>query len=287
MADISKQETVESDEQELSKASAKRKYLLVDADLEDLDHELKDNPLSKAYAPMKVFKAGEVKRVAIDKWGSLENIKIEQQKRNERQTNLTEQRENEMRQFWDREETYEPMKKFMDKIDLPKTNLAEEQSADGCKNILSSDVILCFCDCMNSRPPGRFGKMIYKTFPAASDVNKATPYNDRRKMGHFSWSLVNNGDKDQLIVNLYVVHKWTFKSKGQTSFPVLIFGALELALKRLSKLLADEWKKNSQNEFGLSIGTYSPYKVEPEKFNSTLKESFELPVKVFADSAID
>lgn len=52
-----------------------------------------------------------------------------------------------------------------------------------------------------------FGKTIYKTFPAASEVNKSTLYNDRRKMGHFTWALVNNGDKEQLIVNLYVVHK--------------------------------------------------------------------------------
>lgn len=77
---------------------------------------------------MKVFKASEIKIVAIDKWGSLENIEIEQQKRKERQTNLAEKKEKEMEQFWDCEEIYEPMKKFMDKIDLPKTNSAEEQS---------------------------------------------------------------------------------------------------------------------------------------------------------------
>ena len=39
----------ESREQELSKTAAKRKYLLVDEDLEDLDHKIKDNPMNKGY----------------------------------------------------------------------------------------------------------------------------------------------------------------------------------------------------------------------------------------------
>jgi hypothetical protein len=53
-----------------------------------------------------------------------------------------------------------------------------------------------------------FGKTIYKQYPAVSDVNKSTPYNDRRKMGHFSWVLNHNAeDMDQLIINLYVAHK--------------------------------------------------------------------------------
>jgi hypothetical protein len=49
MADGSKQTAAEPDEKELNKSSAKRKFLLLDEDLEDLDHELKDNPLNKAY----------------------------------------------------------------------------------------------------------------------------------------------------------------------------------------------------------------------------------------------
>lgn len=52
MSDSLKQDATtdeHSDEQELSKASAKRKYLLVDEDLDDLDHELRDNPMNKGY----------------------------------------------------------------------------------------------------------------------------------------------------------------------------------------------------------------------------------------------
>ena len=74
---------------------------------------------------MKVFKASDVEQVALDKWGSLEKIEIEQQKRKDRLT----KKETKMRQFWDCEEKiYEPMKKFMEKIELPKPALAEEQS---------------------------------------------------------------------------------------------------------------------------------------------------------------
>ena len=37
------------EETQLSKAAVKRKYLLTDEDLEDVDHELKDNPINKSY----------------------------------------------------------------------------------------------------------------------------------------------------------------------------------------------------------------------------------------------
>jgi len=37
----------------LSKAAVKRKYLLTDDDLEDLEYELKDNPINKKYRKFK------------------------------------------------------------------------------------------------------------------------------------------------------------------------------------------------------------------------------------------
>jgi hypothetical protein len=77
---------------------------------------------------MKMFKTSAVKRVAITKWGSLENLEIEHQKRREKQSNLAEKRDNETRQLWDCEELYEPMKTFVDKIDLPKNDVSEQQS---------------------------------------------------------------------------------------------------------------------------------------------------------------
>lgn len=45
MADV---KTVEEKET-LSKAAVKRKYLLTDEDLQDLQYEMKDNPLNKSY----------------------------------------------------------------------------------------------------------------------------------------------------------------------------------------------------------------------------------------------
>lgn len=48
-------------------------------------------------------------------------------------------------------------------------------------------------------------RKIFKEFPEARQVDKETPYNERRKMGHFSWTI--NESSEKLIVNFYVVHK--------------------------------------------------------------------------------
>ena len=48
-------------------------------------------------------------------------------------------------------------------------------------------------------------RRIFKRFPEARQVDKETPYNERRKMGHFSWA--SSLTSDQVIINLYVVHK--------------------------------------------------------------------------------
>ena len=51
-------------------------------------------------------------------------------------------------------------------------------------------------------------KSVYKRFPEVKTVDKMTPFNDRRKMGHLSWTLSQCSPvKDQVLVNLYVVHK--------------------------------------------------------------------------------
>ena len=48
-------------------------------------------------------------------------------------------------------------------------------------------------------------RKILKEFPEAKQVDKETPYNERRKMGHFSWAVSKSLEK--VVVNLYVVHK--------------------------------------------------------------------------------
>lgn len=48
-------------------------------------------------------------------------------------------------------------------------------------------------------------RRIFKRFPEARQVDKETPYNERRKMGHFSWTC--SLTSDQVVINLYVVHK--------------------------------------------------------------------------------
>lgn len=44
-----------------------------------------------------------------------------------------------------------------------------------------------------------------KEFPEARQADKETPYNERRKMGHFSWTISKSLEKT--VVNLYIVHK--------------------------------------------------------------------------------
>lgn len=48
-------------------------------------------------------------------------------------------------------------------------------------------------------------RQLFKNFPEARLVDKKTPYNERRKMGHFSWT--SSASSEKIIVNLYVVHK--------------------------------------------------------------------------------
>lgn len=48
-------------------------------------------------------------------------------------------------------------------------------------------------------------RKVFKEFPEARQVDKQTPYNERRKMGHFSWTTSKSLEK--IIVNFYVVHK--------------------------------------------------------------------------------
>ena len=55
---------------------------------------------------------------------------------------------------------------------------------------------------------------LYKLYPRAREVDRCTPYNDRRKMGHFSWIATDMFDKEQVIVNVYAVHK--VRNRGKT-----------------------------------------------------------------------
>ena len=52
-----------------------------------------------------------------------------------------------------------------------------------------------------------FARGVYKQYPEARQIDRDTPYNDRRKMGQFSWTATEVLDRKQVIVNVYVVHK--------------------------------------------------------------------------------
>ena len=74
---------------------------------------------SSFLAPMKIFKRSEVESVAISKWGSMGKLENELEKRRRQNSKLEERKEEEKRHFWEREELFEPLKPFMENIELP------------------------------------------------------------------------------------------------------------------------------------------------------------------------
>eukprot|EP00238_Polyblepharides_amylifera_P015725 CAMPEP_0196579584 /NCGR_PEP_ID=MMETSP1081-20130531/23141_1 /TAXON_ID=36882 /ORGANISM="Pyramimonas amylifera, Strain CCMP720" /LENGTH=290 /DNA_ID=CAMNT_0041899213 /DNA_START=179 /DNA_END=1048 /DNA_ORIENTATION=- len=61
----------------ISKASAKQTFLLSDSDLAPLSFIARKNPHHKAWNPMKLYLKSQVSKVALDKWGSLEEMEAE------------------------------------------------------------------------------------------------------------------------------------------------------------------------------------------------------------------
>ncbi|KAJ7378884.1 hypothetical protein OS493_019575 [Desmophyllum pertusum] len=163
MADDSNKTDKEPGKETVSKGIAKRKYLLIDDDLEGLDFTLKDNPVNKSYAPMKLFKLSEVESVAITKWGSMEKLEGEQEKRMQQTSEFENRKEEEKRHFWDCEEFFEPLKHFMVNMALPaervssyfkdKSDSSTQVTSGSIDSLLECDIILCFCDCLHSIPP--------------------------------------------------------------------------------------------------------------------------------------
>ncbi|PFX28118.1 uncharacterized protein LOC111326621 [Stylophora pistillata] len=274
-------------EKVVSKGLAKRKYLLEDKDLEGLEFKLKDNPVNKSYAPMKIFKLSEVESVAISKWESMEKLEAELEKRRQQGSKLAERKEEEKRHFWNSEELYEPLKPFMENIELPSERVSSyfkdkrdrKQANESIDSLLECDVILCFCDCLHSIPPDSVARQLLKNFPEARQVDRKTPYNERRKMGHFSWT--SSASSEKTIVNLYVVHKWKGVSRRQESSSMISFDALAICLKRLSALISKTVHTDGRPGNSLNIGTYLPYRVDSEMFKRTLEETMEYPVKVY------
>ena len=68
---------------------------------------------------MKLFKLSEVESLAITKWGSMEKLETEQEKRRKQNSKLENRKEEEKRHFWDCKEIFEPLKRFMGNIELP------------------------------------------------------------------------------------------------------------------------------------------------------------------------
>ena len=70
-------------------------------------------------APMKVYDKSRLEEIAIEKHGSMEEIKAKQDEKSRAKNSRMENKDEETRKLWDCEELYEPMKQFMVDIDLP------------------------------------------------------------------------------------------------------------------------------------------------------------------------
>lgn len=68
---------------------------------------------------MKLFKLSEVESLATTKWGSMEKLETEQEKRRQQNSKLEKRKEEEKRRFWDCKELFEPLKRFMVNMELP------------------------------------------------------------------------------------------------------------------------------------------------------------------------
>ena len=73
---------------------------------------------------MKIFKLSEVESVAIRKWGSMEKLEAEQEKRKQQNSKLERKHEEEKRHFWDHEEIFKPLKHFMVNLELPEERVS-------------------------------------------------------------------------------------------------------------------------------------------------------------------
>ena len=74
------------------------------------------------------------------------------------------------------------------------------------------DVIIHGCNCMHTMGAG-IAKPIAQLFPEAYAADKATPHNDRTKLGTFSKAEVTRGDIAFTVVNAYT--QFDYKSKGR------------------------------------------------------------------------
>lgn len=62
--------------------------------------------------------------MAISKWGSVEKLEAEQEKRRQQSCKLENRKEEEKRHFWDCIELFEPLKRFMVKLELPEERVS-------------------------------------------------------------------------------------------------------------------------------------------------------------------
>ena len=240
---------------------------------------------------MKVYQKSTVEIIAIEKHGSLDVINSKRKGKSEATNTRLENKEKETRNLWDSEELFESMKEFMSDIHLPDRKEPVGSTVDkisGCKcavinedppgELLRQDIIIHYFDCMHNRAKGAGSYAVHHEYPEVAKLDQKTSYNDRRKLGHFCWLLTKS---DQLVVILYVTHKFPKLAANRPVVPVMNYDALQLGLKRLSCLLDKKLLDTGRTSSSLSVGTYLPYKADQTKFVETFNEAFSIPVTIF------
>ncbi|MEW5306743.1 MAG: hypothetical protein WDW36_009186 [Sanguina aurantia] len=74
----------------IAKTHAKAIYCLSDKDLQQLTPSEKKNPMSKFLAPMKLYKKSELEELAVTKFGSMEAVTAEREKRDDKRASRAE-----------------------------------------------------------------------------------------------------------------------------------------------------------------------------------------------------
>ena len=136
------------------------------------------------------------------------------------------------------------------------------------------DVVLHCCNCFHKMGCG-IADAIRKKYPRAYEADCATPYGDRRKLGHYSSALCTARSRFDTrhvtIVNLYAQYDYRGGQGGRR----LCYSALEVALERFLDALDEQDAPPS-----LKIGTYwlgcTHSGGDPDIVRQILRDAFSL-----------
>ncbi|KAK9842891.1 hypothetical protein WJX74_003996 [Apatococcus lobatus] len=93
MSDATGDEAASGERTTINKTAAKEMYCLSDKDLESLSPDEKRNPRNRHGATMKLYERAELEALAVEKYGSMDDVKAERHKRFQKRAQRAEQRQ--------------------------------------------------------------------------------------------------------------------------------------------------------------------------------------------------